>query len=155
MAKETADRIIDEAMECVHEGDYERALQVFYLCQDYNNPRFLHGKATALLLGAEKLDLRIIEEVAGLYEQAKSLDSNWIEPYLMLGLTYSKKADLEIAQLEQTSSIESNLPIINTLHLAEVNLRKALELNPHFDFRVKMDLEYVQDRKEFFQGELH
>ncbi|MDP3698471.1 MAG: hypothetical protein Q8R47_02695 [Nanoarchaeota archaeon] len=152
MTKKTVDTLIEEAVRCLDEGEFERALQMLYLCESGSaNPMLYHGKATTLFFihaPSGKLDLEKVDEIISLYEQAIKMNPHLTNSYSMLGLTYYKKAALESEEFRSYSEI------ISSLHSAEVNLQKAMELDPSLRTTLRSDLESIAQKKEMYKQRL-
>ena len=153
MTKKTVDKFIEEAMQCLDEGEFEHALQMLYKCEDGSaNPLLYHGKATALFFihaPSGKLDLEQANEIIKLYEQAIKLYPQLTKSYSMLGLVYNKKAELEAQEFHPYSTI------ISTLQSAETNLQKAAELDPSLRTTLRSDLESIMEKKEKYKQRLN
>lgn len=152
MTTKTVDKLIEEAMQCLDEGEFERALQLFSLCESSpDNPMLYHGRATALFFihaPSGELDLEKVDEIISLYEQAIKMDPQLTISYSLLGLTYHKKAALE------SEESRSYPEIISSLHSAEVNLQKATELDPSLRTTLRSDLESIAQQKEIYNQRL-
>ena len=152
MTTKTADKLIEEALDYVKEGEYEHALRLFYLCEEEatQNPLFCEGKATALFCTYDKsgeLNLRIAEEIITLYKQALELDPQQADPpYLMLGMTYKRKAELEVRKRPY------DLNVVETLLLAEETLRKALVVDGSLNLP---ELDDIVHKIGLYRGRMH